>query len=78
MLRIILFVGLAALVAGCTSEADLLAHDRAACAAIGFAPDTSEFRDCVLRFQTARIQGFYASPGTVNLMVAGERIAGTA
>jgi hypothetical protein len=59
MPRMILFAGLGALMAGCVSEADLLAHYCATCAAIGFAPDTPEFRDCVLRFQTARIQGFY-------------------
>ena len=61
MIRLILIAGLCAVTAGCVSEADLLAHDRAACAAIGFTLDTPEFRDCVLRFQTARVQGFYSN-----------------
>ena len=61
MRRFVLIACLGAATAGCVTEADYLAHDRAACTAIGFTPDTPEFRDCVLRFQTARVQGFYSS-----------------
>ena len=47
----------------CVSDADLIARDRDRCAAIGFTPDSPEFRNCVLRYQTARIenQAAYAS-----------------
>jgi hypothetical protein len=59
--RVIVLAVLSALMAACESEAEIIARDRARCAAIGFVPDTPDFRECVLRFQTARIQGIYTN-----------------
>jgi hypothetical protein len=63
MPRMILIACLGILMTGCVSDADLIAQDRARCAAIGFTPDSPDFRNCVLQYQTARIknQAIYAS-----------------
>jgi hypothetical protein len=63
MPRLILIACLGILITGCVSDADLIAQDRARCTEIGFAADSPDFKNCVLRFQTARIQNraLYAS-----------------
>lgn len=59
MLRLILSIGLGLFMAGCVTQADLIASDRATCAQIGFMPDTPEFRNCVLQLESARLAGQY-------------------
>lgn len=43
----------------CASREALIARDNLTCTEIGFVAGTSEHRDCVLRLETARLQGHH-------------------
>jgi hypothetical protein len=47
------------LLASCVTRAESFAQDRQTCADIGFAPDTDQYKDCLLRLQASRLQGHH-------------------
>lgn len=43
----------------CVSREEVLTSDRQTCATIGFAPETDQYRECVLTLQSSRLQGHH-------------------
>lgn len=58
-MRILPSVLLAILLSACVSREELLARDRLTCTQIGFAADSSDYRNCVLQLEVARLHGYH-------------------
>lgn len=59
MLRLPALSVLVLLLSACVSREAIIAGDELTCTEIGFAPGTPDYRDCVLRLETARLQGHH-------------------
>ncbi len=60
MSRLLWLGMLSLLLAACApSREQLIARDKLTCTEIGFTPRTPDLRDCVLRLETARLQGHH-------------------
>lgn len=59
MRPVVVLVMLLSILTACVSHEELIARDNLTCSEIGFAVGTSEHRDCVLRLETARLQGHH-------------------
>lgn len=59
MTRLSLGLLLAMVLSACVSREELLARDRQTCTEIGFAPDSADYRNCILQLEAARLHGYH-------------------